>query len=156
MTEFDNLVALVTGGARELCRCRCATGRARAHVAVLDVHEVRHCVVCDVVIRTKSTPRPLIAEHFRSRLVINNAGSARGNIAANMTRSASRLRRQTSSSRARHRRTAFPARSDSPRSLTPARSSRCRATESCVVFASKSAVHQSRWYGCRQCEKVFE
>ena len=92
MTEFDNLVALVTGGASGIGAAAAALLVERgAHVAVLDrsvegVSDHVFGVVCDVVDSNQvNAAVALIAEHFGALdIVINNAGiGAEGNIAAN-------------------------------------------------------------------------
>src|SRR5665213_1908993 len=92
MTEFDNLVALVTGGASGIGAAAAELLVERgARVAVLDrsIEDVSNdvfSVVCDVSDSNQvNASIALIAEHFGALdVVINNAGiGAEGDIAAN-------------------------------------------------------------------------
>jgi 2-keto-3-deoxy-L-fuconate dehydrogenase len=92
MTEFDNLVAIVTGGASGLGAATAALLHERgARVAVLDraieaVPEHFFSVVCDITDAVGvSAAVDAVVEHFGSLdIVINNAGiGASGDIAAN-------------------------------------------------------------------------
>ena len=92
MTEFDNLVAIVTGGASGIGAAAAALLVERgARVAVLDrsiegVSDDVFSVVCDVTDSNQvDASVALVAEHFGALdVVINNAGiGAKGDIAAN-------------------------------------------------------------------------
>jgi len=92
MTEFDNLVAIVTGGASGIGAAAAALLVERgARVAVLDrsiegVSDDVFSVVCDVTDSNQvDASVALVAEHFGALdIVINNAGiGAEGDIAAN-------------------------------------------------------------------------
>jgi len=92
MSEFDNLVALVTGGASGIGAATAALLLERgAHVAVLDrsietLSDRMFGVVCDVTDATQVTAAVVsVVERFGSLdVVINNAGiGAAGDVAAN-------------------------------------------------------------------------
>ena len=92
MTEFDNLVAIVTGGASGIGAAAAALLVERgARVAVLDrsiegVSDDVFSVVCDVTDSNQvDASVALVAKHFGALdVVINNAGiGAEGDIAAN-------------------------------------------------------------------------
>src|ERR1019366_1236876 len=91
MTEFDNLVAIVTGGASGIGAAAALLVERGARVAVLDrsidgVSDDVFSVVCDVTDSNQvDASVALVAEHFGALdVVINNAGiGAKGDIAAN-------------------------------------------------------------------------
>jgi len=167
MTEFDNLVALVTEARAELVPLPLrywSSAERTLRIGSFSRRRFRHVfgVVCDVVDSNQvNAAVALIAEHFGALdIVINNAGSApRVTSPRTVTRSGIASSTSTSSvSRASVGRHCLSCGDRiTPRSLTPARSSRCRLPNRALYSASKALSHQSRWLWLpTTCEKVFE